>query len=52
MTTKQALRELLEAIETLEGVVFSRDLEQYKAEAVWDDAVRRAQDALSKHGKE
>lgn len=52
MSTKQALRELLEAIDTLEGVTFSRDLEPYKAEAIWDDALRRAQDALAAADKE
>lgn len=47
VTPTDALRELLEAIDTLESVTFSRDLERYKAEAVWEDAIRRAQDALA-----
>ena len=44
---ENALRELLEQIDTLEGVTYSRDFEPYKAEAVWDDAIRRAEDALA-----
>ena len=43
----QALGELLEQIECLGGVEFSKDLEPYKAEAVWDDTIRRAQTALA-----
>ena len=45
---RSALSDLLEQIECLGGIEYSRDLEPYKAEAVWDDAIRRAQDALSK----
>lgn len=41
-----ALRELLEQIDCLGGIEFSKDLEPYKAEAVWDDALRRASAAI------
>ena len=52
MTVEQALRELLEQIETLESVTFSRDLEPYKAEACWDDAILNARAALAAHPSE
>jgi hypothetical protein len=45
---RQALEELLEQIDCLEGVEHSRDTEPYKAEACWDDALKRAQDALAR----
>ena len=51
-TVEQALRELLEQIETLESVTFSRDLEPYKAEACWDDAILNARAALAAHPSE
>lgn len=38
----QALRELIEQIDCLDGIEYSRDLEPYKAEACWDDAYNRA----------
>ena len=44
----KALSELLEQIECLGGVEFSKDLEPYKAEAVWGDANRRAHAAVAK----
>ncbi len=44
----QALNELLEQIECLSSIEYSRDVEPYKAEACWDDAIRRAQDAIAK----
>ena len=43
-----ALSELLEQIECLGGIEFSKDLEPYKAETVWDDAIRRACAAIAK----
>jgi hypothetical protein len=45
---RQALDELLQQIECLGGIEHSRDVEPYKAEANWDDALRRAQDALKR----
>lgn len=44
--------DLLEQIDTLEGVEFSRDFEPYEAEACWDDAVSRLRAALSAPGSE
>ena len=32
---------------SLGGIEYCRDVEPYKAEAIWEDAIRRAQDALS-----
>jgi len=48
---RQALDELLEQIECLGGIEHCRDVEPYKAEACWDDAIRRAQDALARARK-
>ena len=45
---RSALSDLLEQIECLGGIEYSKDLEPYKAEACWDDAIRRAQRALAK----
>lgn len=41
-TLKKALVELLEQIDSLEGVEYTRDTEPYKAEACWDSAVSYA----------
>lgn len=49
---RQALDELLEQIECLSGIEHSKDVEPYKAEACWDDALRRAQDALARARKD
>ncbi len=40
-----ALEQLIEQIDSLEGVEFTRDTEKYKAEACWDYAVTRAKHA-------
>ncbi len=41
-----ALRELLEQVQSLEDVVLTRDIEPYKAQANWNDAIARAEEAL------
>lgn len=41
-----ALRELLEQIDSLDDVKFSRDIEPYKAEACWETALYQARQAL------
>jgi hypothetical protein len=43
---RSALSELLDAIESLEGYELTRDVDHYKSQAIWDDAIRRAQDLL------
>jgi hypothetical protein len=43
---RSALSELLDAIESLEGYELTRDVGHYKAQACWDDAIRRARDLL------
>jgi uncharacterized protein YjiS (DUF1127 family) len=43
---RKALRDLLDQIALLEDVIFSKDIERYKAEACWNDAMDRARDAL------
>lgn len=45
-TLESALSELLEQIECLGGIELCRDIEPYKAEAVWNDVISRAQDAI------
>ena len=47
----RALSDLLEQIECLDGIEYTKDLDRYKAEAIWDDVIRQAQDALSKETK-
>ena len=42
----RALSDLLEQIECLDGIEYTKDIESYKAEAIWDDVIRQAQDAL------
>ena len=44
----RALEELLEQIDSLEGVTFTRDTEAYKAEACWDYALIRARALVRK----
>ena len=43
---RRALSELLEQVQMLDGFELSRDLEPYKAEAVWDAAIFEAEKAL------
>jgi len=43
---ERALRSLLDQVESLEGYQLTRDLDPYKAQACWDDAIRHASDAL------
>jgi hypothetical protein len=43
---RQAMAELLEQVKSLEGYELTRDAEPYKAQACWDDAIRRAEDLL------
>ena len=40
--TLKALKELLEAIELIEDITFTRDLLPHESEAIWNDAVTRA----------
>ena len=42
----RALSDLLEQIECLDGIEYTKDIEPYKAEAIWNDVIRQAQDAL------
>jgi len=42
-----ALRDLLEQVESLEGYSLTRDIEPYKAQAIWDSAIRNARNALA-----
>lgn len=42
----QALFELLEQVESLDGYQLTRDVEQYKAQACWDAALEQAAAAL------
>lgn len=42
---KTVLRELLGNIDCLDDVIFTKDSEPYKAEAVWADALDRAREA-------
>ena len=42
----QTLGDLLEQIDCLDGIEYSKDLDRYKAEAVWDDVLNSAQEAL------
>jgi hypothetical protein len=43
---RSALSELLDAIDSLEGYELTRDVDHCKSQAIWDDAIRRAQDLL------
>ena len=43
---EDALAELLLQVESLEGYELTRDVEPHKAQACWDDAIRRAHEAL------
>lgn len=42
----QALKDLIEQIDTLEDVVYTRDLEEWEAEALWEEARTRARNAI------
>ena len=43
---RKVLSELLDQIDSLEGYELTRDVDHYKAQACWDDAIRRARDLL------
>ena len=43
---REALKDLLEQVGSLEGYELTRDVEPYKAQANWNDAICRAQAAL------
>ena len=43
---RAALRELMDAIEYVEDKTYTRDIEPYKAEAIWDWAIETANKAL------
>lgn len=43
----RAIRELLEQIDTLEGVTFTRDLDPHEAEVCWEAAIDQARSVLS-----
>lgn len=42
-----ALRDLMEQIESLSGFELTKDVEQYKAQAIWEGVWRRAKEALA-----
>jgi len=44
---REALKDLLEQIDSLEGMQLTRDIEPYKAEANWNDVYSRARTALA-----
>jgi len=44
----KALNEILEQIECLGAIEYSKDLEPYKAEACWDYAVSRAHSVIAR----
>ena len=50
-TLQSALADLIEQIDTLDDVTMSRDVEPYKAQASWDEALRRARFASAKEAK-
>jgi hypothetical protein len=43
---RDALCQLLNEVECLDDITFSRDIEPYKAEACWEDALDTAAKAL------
>jgi hypothetical protein len=43
---RAALADLLEQIDSLDGVDLSRDTDEYKAEACWNDAIEQAHRVL------
>ena len=51
MNTRQALRELLEQIDTLSGIEFSRDVDPLEAETCWAGAMQNAFAALESEDK-
>lgn len=44
---REALKELLAQVESLEGYALTRDMPPHEAQACLDEAIRRAKDALS-----
>lgn len=44
---ERALRDLLDQVDSLDDITLTRDVEQYKAESNWNDALSSARDALS-----
>lgn len=46
------LRELLEEIDCLDSVSFSRDLEPHKAEAIWEYSLQRARNLVRQVDRE
>jgi uncharacterized protein with HEPN domain len=44
---EDALADLLQQVQSLESYTLTRDVEPYKAQACWDDALKRAEDALA-----
>ena len=44
---RDALHGLLEQVDSLDDYTLTRDVEMYKAQACWDDAIRTAIDAFS-----
>jgi hypothetical protein len=50
MTCK--VKELLEQIDHLGGIRFSRDVNPYKAEMVWDNTVWKLRDMVKKYEQE
>lgn len=46
---RAALKDFLEQVENLDDYQLTRDLEPYKAQAVWDDVLHRASEVLGKN---
>lgn len=46
---ERALRDLLEQIDCLDGIEYSKDTEPYKAEANWENALERARAEVRTH---
>lgn len=44
----KALRDLLELVETFNDVELTRDIEPYKAQAIYDRTLERAREVLEK----
>jgi hypothetical protein len=45
---ERALRDLLEQVDDLDDYTLTRNIESYKAQAVWDDTIENARSALAK----
>ena len=43
-----ALRELVEQVESLEGYQYTRDMDEWEAEAMFNDALTRAKRAITR----